>query len=165
MIKFHCTYCSAAVRVSDRSAGKKGRCPTCRKVVEIPSDGGDESAALSAATGKQAPAPARPARRSTPSVIDLAREEEIVISSADTRAGDTDVMLAMPDDGEEESQESKQERDARQAERPMARILREVQMRPQQPVRYLGRIILLIVGVLVILAAATGLAFLAAGRR
>ena len=36
MIRIECPSCSAALKIPDELAGSKGRCPTCRGVVEIP---------------------------------------------------------------------------------------------------------------------------------
>ncbi|MEX1095897.1 MAG: hypothetical protein WED34_07600 [Planctomycetales bacterium] len=35
-IEFHCPYCTAAIRVADTAAGKRGRCPKCAQRVMIP---------------------------------------------------------------------------------------------------------------------------------
>lgn len=35
-IEFHCPYCTAAIRVADRAAGKRGKCPKCETVVIVP---------------------------------------------------------------------------------------------------------------------------------
>ncbi len=36
MIKFHCENCGQRFKVSDTSAGKKGRCPKCKSIVVVP---------------------------------------------------------------------------------------------------------------------------------
>jgi len=36
MIHFVCRYCGGPVRVPSAHAGRKGRCPSCKRVVEIP---------------------------------------------------------------------------------------------------------------------------------
>ena len=36
MIRFTCEHCSRNVRVADKFGGKKGRCPYCKEVIEIP---------------------------------------------------------------------------------------------------------------------------------
>jgi hypothetical protein len=37
MIQFHCAGCSSVIRVDDRLAGRRGRCPRCHTLVEVPS--------------------------------------------------------------------------------------------------------------------------------
>jgi len=61
MIQFRCRNCNATVRAEDARAGKKGRCPSCQGIVEIPPAPGaaDDSvsklvAALQARAAKQA---------------------------------------------------------------------------------------------------------------
>jgi hypothetical protein len=36
MIRFQCRHCGAAVRTADNHAGKRARCPFCRKVLTVP---------------------------------------------------------------------------------------------------------------------------------
>lgn len=36
MIRFKCPKCAASIKVADEFAGKKGKCPSCRNVVEVP---------------------------------------------------------------------------------------------------------------------------------
>lgn len=36
MIRFECPYCQKSIRVDDAAAGKKGKCPQCAKLIDIP---------------------------------------------------------------------------------------------------------------------------------
>ena len=36
MIKFACSNCSKTIRVDDKYAGKKGKCPKCGQAVVVP---------------------------------------------------------------------------------------------------------------------------------
>jgi DNA-directed RNA polymerase subunit RPC12/RpoP len=58
-IEFACSSCQQTVRVSDAAAGKKGRCPKCGSILDIPM-------ASSAAPAASAPAPARPKPTAVP---------------------------------------------------------------------------------------------------
>jgi predicted Zn finger-like uncharacterized protein len=37
-IRFRCPHCSAAIRVDDHLAGKKGKCPTCARAIGVPTE-------------------------------------------------------------------------------------------------------------------------------
>ena len=44
MLKFRCVHCGTAIKVSDDLAGRKGKCPRCRKTITIPVRGEDGGA-------------------------------------------------------------------------------------------------------------------------
>lgn len=46
MIRFDCKHCGNSVRVADSFAGKKGRCPSCKQIVQIPAASQDAKAEL-----------------------------------------------------------------------------------------------------------------------
>lgn len=58
-IEFACSSCQQTVRVSDAAAGKKGKCPKCGSIMDIPVAGSAASAAP--ARPQPASSPARPA--------------------------------------------------------------------------------------------------------
>ena len=71
MIRFACEHCGKPVRVPEAAGGKKGRCPFCKAVVDIPPPGtaaaeaGAElaaAAALAEAGADETPAPPPPHR-------------------------------------------------------------------------------------------------------
>ena len=76
MIHFQCEHCGHAVRVPTRYAGKKGRCPACKNIVDIPSQDTD--------------APAEPKS-------DTAAEELELTSPEENRFGDTDILPRQDD--------------------------------------------------------------------
>ncbi len=72
MIHFECEHCGHAVRVPAAHAGKKGRCPSCKAVVDIPSSDHD--------------VPPPPAQNET------AAEEFELPSPDEDPSGDTDIL-------------------------------------------------------------------------
>jgi hypothetical protein len=58
MIRFSCVNCGKVIQVKPEMAGRKGKCPGCQAILEIP--------AASTATGPSAPTPQQPAPTSAP---------------------------------------------------------------------------------------------------
>ena len=56
MLRFVCEHCKESVRVKEAFTGRKGRCPHCGQIVQIPGrllgDGEDNVSALAAALGR-----------------------------------------------------------------------------------------------------------------
>jgi hypothetical protein len=77
MIEFHCEACGAPVRIGDEFGGKKGRCPSCGAVIDIPaqSDPAVAKAAPAPAPGptpqSPAPMPPQPAPAAAPAFAPL----------------------------------------------------------------------------------------------
>lgn len=82
MIHFDCEHCGRAVRVSDASGGKKGRCPHCKSVIVIP-------AAAPARPGAPVPPP--------PAKADLSAAETRLIAAANP-SNKTDRLDAIAED-------------------------------------------------------------------
>ena len=78
MIRFTCQSCGQPVRVPDPFGGKKGRCPSCKQVVQIPAESepspapGDEVDDLAALLDQTAPAREPPPAPPPPSIEDVA---------------------------------------------------------------------------------------------
>ena len=106
MIHFVCEHCGKPVRVPEAFAGKKGRCPFCKAVVNIPppaaagaSDAAAElaaAAALAGAARDEAPPPRPPSR-----IEDVAepKEPELDLASATDPRSKTDRLGAIEDGG------------------------------------------------------------------
>ncbi len=60
-ITFRCAACAKILRVPDTMAGKKGKCPKCDAILQVPTESEDESQAQ--------PAPARRSPRPSPAAI------------------------------------------------------------------------------------------------
>ncbi len=60
MIRFNCSSCGKLVQVADLHAGKKGKCPHCRTLMEIPQASAAEAAAAAKGepTVAESPTPA-----------------------------------------------------------------------------------------------------------
>ena len=59
MIEFSCTYCGRRFRIAAESAGKKGTCPNCRRIVVVP-ESPTRLRAEDFAAGKPEPEPEDP---------------------------------------------------------------------------------------------------------
>lgn len=105
MVHFICEHCGRPVRVADAFGGKKGRCPFCKAVVNIPpaAAGTAESeaelaaaAALVGAVPDEAPPPPPPHR-----IEDVAgpSEPELDLASATDPKSKTDRLEAIKDEG------------------------------------------------------------------
>jgi len=75
MIRFTCQSCGQPVRVPDKFGGKKGRCPSCKQVVQIPAESApsattDEMDDLAALLGPSTPAGQAPPAPPPPSIED-----------------------------------------------------------------------------------------------
>jgi len=98
MIRFSCRQCGKGVRVPDTFAGKKGRCPFCKVVMDIPSPTGaspeDALAALAGAADEQ---DSTPPPRPPSSLDDISEGTELELDLA--LGGDpsdkTDVLEAL----------------------------------------------------------------------
>ena len=105
-MRFTCTHCGWPVRVSDDCAGKLGRCPSCKGVVDIPNPGQSAEAppkvgamagvANSQRAKGQTAAPAVPAMAAEPhpgenDELDLDSELD---ESATDACDDTDILPA-----------------------------------------------------------------------
>lgn len=109
MIQFRCRNCNATVRADDARAGKKGRCPSCQGIVNIPTapGAGDDSvsrlvAALQARAAKQAAGLTTPDPGEThPDEIELVEanpsdETDTFPAAADSEAHDRPKVSAGP---------------------------------------------------------------------
>src|SRR4051794_13501477 len=65
MITFACPNCGHRLRVKDELAGQRGKCPSCKRAVAVPREGGLAGAAAGASLGADLPTllPGRPADR------------------------------------------------------------------------------------------------------
>ena len=97
MLRFVCPQCSQAVRVDESAAGKKGRCPLCGAVVDVPlaSQAPDPVAALQVSSSARGPAGApsasAPPHRSGLDEGDLRPPEDRLLEK-------TDILPAMSSD-------------------------------------------------------------------
>ena len=92
MIEFKCTNCGMEVRVGEEYAGKKGRCPHCRAVNEIPPLPGAEAAAAPEEAAArppetQTPPPPKPARKG-PSIPVPAAQIDRLLGALRPRLGE-----------------------------------------------------------------------------
>ncbi len=145
MIHFQCEHCHRPVRVADRFAGKRGRCPHCQETVSIPRDGdaiGDLAAALGPDTATAEDSASRTAVPPPPAIAEKQIEEDLVLPDDDADA-DLDDTVVLP---------------AEQAESPPdtfrhARRHRQASAQRRPPINPL-RVLLLAAIVIVVLAAA-----------
>jgi len=118
MIRFTCSACRERVRVSDSFGGKKGRCPFCRAVIQIPtesepepgpSSSADEAAALAAALSSEdsaaGEAPAPPPPHVAEDAGTQAMEELELIAASDPRSR-TDRIGALAEEAPAEPPET-----------------------------------------------------------
>ncbi len=104
MIRFLCPHCNRSVRVKDDFGGRKGRCPFCKQVVQIPARSepageahdeiADLAAALSAAAGAAEDTATEAVPPPPPHAVEdasLEQEAELEIAASDPR-GRTDKL-------------------------------------------------------------------------
>ena len=89
MIRFACPQCGQSLRVANLSAGKKGRCPSCGSVVEIPAPGGR-------ATGVTEAPPSVQQRRPPPVPPPTEADAEPELEHVGDPSHETDVLEAIP---------------------------------------------------------------------
>jgi len=89
MIRFACPQCGQSLRVANLSAGKKGRCPFCGSVVEIPAPGGR-------ATGVTEAPPSVQQRRPPPVPPPTEADAEPELEHVGDPSHETDVLEAIP---------------------------------------------------------------------
>ncbi|GAH58359.1 unnamed protein product, partial [marine sediment metagenome] len=97
MIRFTCQHCGEPVRVPDTSGGKKGRCPFCKGVAEIPgpSAPSDEVADLAAALSGDEPADQKPPPPPSPEDLLAETEAEPELSPLGDPSTETDRLDAI----------------------------------------------------------------------
>src|SRR5262245_24539082 len=75
MITFMCVHCNEELKVPDNTAGKRGKCPHCGKVVQIPQQAPPMEAVLDpepatfAVAPMPAPPPAAPSTTPMPAMV------------------------------------------------------------------------------------------------
>jgi hypothetical protein len=106
MIRFACKLCGEHVRVPDTSGGRKGRCPFCKRVIEIPArstvkapagEGRDDMSSLAAAVSGEPPPEPEPVEAPRPprpdDVSDAERELELALATDPSNR--TDKLIAI----------------------------------------------------------------------
>lgn len=168
MIRFKCSFCGGLLRVANTCAGRRGRCPACQKVVDIPGLQSGDTHGLSALVNAISrdslpedsavrPAPPPPVKKE-----DTAVDETSISTPAANPSFETDILPA--DQSEIGDGKPAEPRAGMMHLRPVVSVpKRKKETRPQSRSR-LGRIILMLV-VLAMVAAAIVAFYFALRRR